>query len=98
GYLGSLQGRFAGEALVEAARHVSTRHDVHFLVVGFGPALPTFEQRVRELGLAERFTFTGWVPDHMIPNCVAAMDICVDSLEPGFHSEARSETKLKQYM
>jgi glycosyltransferase involved in cell wall biosynthesis len=98
GYLGSLNGRFAGEVLVEAARHVSTRHDLHFLVVGFGPALPTFKQRVCELGLRDRFTFTGWVPDEMIPDCIAAMDICVDTLEPGFHSEARSETKLKQYM
>lgn len=26
------------------------------------------------------------------------MDICVDTLEEGIHSEARSETKLKQYM
>ena len=26
------------------------------------------------------------------------MDISIDTLEPGFHSEARSETKLKQYM
>jgi glycosyltransferase involved in cell wall biosynthesis len=98
GYLGSWDGRFAGEVLVEAARQVATRHDLHFLVVGFGPALPTWKHRVRELGLAERFTFTGWVPDELIPDCIAAMDICVDTLEPGFHSEARSETKLKQYM
>jgi glycosyltransferase involved in cell wall biosynthesis len=98
GYLGSVGGRFAGEVLVEAARHVATRHDLHFLVVGFGPALPTFKHRVRELGLAERFTFTDWVADDLVPDCIAAMDICIDTLEPGFHSEARSETKLKQYM
>ena len=98
GYLGSLDGRFAGEVLAEAAQHVAARHDLHFLVVGVGPALPMWKQRVLELGLAARFTFTGWVPDELVPDCIAAMDICVDTLEPGFHSEARSETKVKQYM
>src|SRR5207302_8882096 len=63
-----------------------------------GPGLPMWKQRGRELGLAQRFTFTGWVADELVPDCLAAMDICVDTLEPGFHSEARSETKLKQYM
>jgi glycosyltransferase involved in cell wall biosynthesis len=98
GYLGFWKGRFAGEVLLEAAPRVAREHDVHFLVVGFGPALGQWKERVRALGLEGRFTFTGWVEDALVPDCLAAMDVCVDTLEPGFHSEARSETKLKQYM
>jgi glycosyltransferase involved in cell wall biosynthesis len=98
GYLGIWEGKFAGEPLAEIAESLIAQHDVHFLIVGFGPALELFRQRVIELGVAEHFTFTGFVPDDLVPDCLAAMDICVDTLEPGFHSEARSETKLKQYM
>jgi glycosyltransferase involved in cell wall biosynthesis len=98
GYLTSWAGRFAGEQLAEIAPHLSQTHDVHFLVVGFGPALAKFQARVAELGVANRFTFTGYVPDALLPSCVAAMDVCLDILEEGFHSLARSETKLKQYL
>jgi glycosyltransferase involved in cell wall biosynthesis len=98
GYLASWEGRFAGEPLAAVAPRLAALGTAHFLVVGFGPALETFRERVRALGVAERFTFTGYVPDDWLPDCLAAMDVCVDTLEPGFHSEARSETKLKQYM
>ncbi len=98
GYLAAWEGKFAGQPLAEVAARVVERCPAHFLVVGFGPALETFRARVTEAGVADRFTFTGYVPDDWLPDCLAAMDICVDTLEPGFHSEARSETKLKQYM
>jgi glycosyltransferase involved in cell wall biosynthesis len=98
GYLASWEGRFAGEALIEAAPRLVARQPVHFFIVGSGPALPVFRGRVAELGLQGSFTFAGYVEDEVVPGCLAAMDICVDTLEPGFHSEARSETKLKQYM
>lgn len=98
GYLGIQEGRFAGEPIVEMAPDLLKRHDAHFLIVGFGPALEIFKQRVAQAELSKNFTFTGYVPDEWVPDCLAAMDICLDTLEKGFHSEARSETKLKQYM
>jgi glycosyltransferase involved in cell wall biosynthesis len=98
GYLASVKGKFAGEPLVDIAPRLLAQHDAHFLIVGFGPALNLFKQRVRNRGLSDHFTFTGFVPDELLPSCLAAMDVCVDTLEEGFHSEARSETKLKQYM
>ena len=98
GYLGTWQGRFAGEILLEVVPALLARYDLHFLVVGSGPALSLWKRRVRALGVSDRFTFTGYVEDDLVPDCIAAMDVCVDTLETGFHSEARSETKLKQYM
>ncbi len=98
GYLGTWEGRIAGEPLVEIAPQLLKQHDVHFLIVGFGPALEILKQRVEQVSLSRHFTFTGFVPDESLPDCLAAMDICIDTLEDGFHSEARSETKLKQYM
>jgi glycosyltransferase involved in cell wall biosynthesis len=98
GYLGIWEGRIAGEPILEIAPELLKQRDVHFLIVGFGPAFEIFKQRVAQAGLAEHFTLTGYVPDEAVPDCLAAMDICIDTLEDGFHSEARSETKLKQYM
>jgi glycosyltransferase involved in cell wall biosynthesis len=98
GYLGKYGGKFAGEILMDVAPALLQSHDVHFLIVGFGPALKLWKDRVCALGLDQHFTFTGYVENDLVPDCIAAMDICVDTLEDGFHSEARSETKLKQYM
>lgn len=101
GYLGYLSIRdksFAGQPLLEIAPELLKHYDVHFLIVGFGEALSLWQQRVKELNISDHFTFTGYVDDELLPDCIAAMDICVDTLEEGVHSEARSETKLKQYM
>src|SRR5262249_3170465 len=98
GFLGMWGGRFAGQPLVEIAPALLRRHAAPFLIVGSGPALPVFKQYVADLGVEANFTFTGFVPDDVLPSCLAAMDICIDTLDEGFHSLARSETKLKQYM
>jgi glycosyltransferase involved in cell wall biosynthesis len=97
GYVGHWQHRFAGETLLEAAPNLKSAK-VSYLVVGSGPALPLWKAKIKELGLQDRFNFTGYIPTTELPAAIAAMDICIDTLEPGFHSEARSETKLKQYM
>jgi glycosyltransferase involved in cell wall biosynthesis len=98
GYIAGVGGRFAGQPLVEAASRMTSNSPAHFLIVGFGPALEAFKRAVSSHGLDSAFTFTGYVPPERLPSFIASMDICVDTLEPGFHSEARSETKLKQYM
>ena len=95
GYLGCWKNRFAGEALLDAAPALKNHR---FLIIGAGPALADWKERAAALGLADRFTFTGFIPQADLPGALASTDICVDTLEPGFHSEARSETKLKQYM
>jgi glycosyltransferase involved in cell wall biosynthesis len=98
GYIGIRGDSFAGKPIVDMAAEVLRNQDVHFLIVGFGEGLTVFQSQIEQLGLFDRFTFTGYVEDELIPHCIAAMDICIDTLEPGLHSEARSETKLKQYM
>lgn len=98
GYLGVVNGRVAGQPLLEIARRLLECADVHFFVVGFGPGLALWRQMVESMGIARHFTFSAYVANELVPHCLSAMDICVDTLDPGFHSEARSETKLKQYM
>lgn len=98
GYLGFFEGKFAGQPLLDAAHKILKSTDVHFLVVGFGPGLEHWKKTVSEAGIEKHFTFTGYIEDSDVPACIDLMDITIDILEPGFHSLARSETKLKQYM
>jgi glycosyltransferase involved in cell wall biosynthesis len=98
GYIGVCDGSFAGEPITEIATDLLRQNNVHFLIVGFGKGLPVFQERIKQLGLESHFTFTGYVADEILPSCISVMDICVDTLEAGLHSESRSETKLKQYM
>jgi glycosyltransferase involved in cell wall biosynthesis len=53
--------------------------DVHFLIVGDGPARPELERLASELGVAERVTFTGTVPRDRVPEYMAAFDIALQT-------------------
>lgn len=48
---------------------------VKFLLVGDGLLRQEFETRIAEMGLADRFVFTGLVPPTRIPELIHAMDI-----------------------
>lgn len=70
------------------------REDVHLLVVGEGPARAELEALSRELGLADRVTFTGLVPRDQVPDHVAAFDV---ALQPAV-VEYASPLKLFEYL
>jgi glycosyltransferase involved in cell wall biosynthesis len=97
GYLGIWNNRFAGETLLEAMPLLGNS-SLRFLIIGDGPALSKWKEAVRKFNFEKRFVFAGFIEQAHLSSAIAAADICVDTLEPGFHSEARSETKLKQYM
>ena len=51
----------------------------HFLLVGNGILRGELEQRVGEMGIAERTVFAGLVPPESVPACIQAMDVVVHS-------------------
>lgn len=59
--------------------------------------LGLFKKKVLDLGVNRAFTFTGYQPPDALPDILAAMDICIDTLEKGFHSEARSSSSIWQW-
>lgn len=68
--------------------------NLHFHVVGDGPARAEAEARAHDRGIADRVTFTGLVPHEAIPAHVAAFDI---ALQPDVVDYA-SPLKLFEYM
>jgi glycosyltransferase involved in cell wall biosynthesis len=66
----------------------------HALFVGDGPARAALENRARELGIADRVTFTGVMPRDRVPATLAAFDV---ALQPAVVDYA-SPLKLFEYL
>ncbi|NHN61535.1 MULTISPECIES: glycosyltransferase family 4 protein [Halorussus] len=66
-----------GMLLRAFARVARTRPDVHLYVAGDGPLRGDLEARAADLGLADRVTFLGYVPDEDLPRAYATADCFV---------------------
>ncbi|MBI1345871.1 glycosyltransferase [bacterium] len=70
------------EFVIEAAKPVLERFpEVRFLFVGDGILRDTFERRLEELGIRDRFVFAGLVPPSQVAELIHAMDIVVHTSE-----------------
>jgi glycosyltransferase involved in cell wall biosynthesis len=66
------------DRLIEAMPAIAAgQPDAVLYVGGTGPLLPALRQRVHDLGLAERVTFLGFVPDEQLPYVYRAADLNV---------------------
>jgi glycosyltransferase involved in cell wall biosynthesis len=64
--------------LLEIAPDLCTEFpNLRFLWVGDGLLRASFEQRISEMGLKDRFILTGLVPPEKVPELTAAMDVLV---------------------
>ncbi len=60
-----------------AARVARERSDVHFVMAGDGELRPAVEERIRELGIADRVTLLGWKNEDEMPEVYRNLDIVV---------------------
>lgn len=78
GYVSTLNHYEGVDTLLAAAQLLHHRsHDVHVLIVGDGPARSQLERRATELGIADRVTFTGRVPQLRVVGLYEAIDLFV---------------------
>jgi glycosyltransferase involved in cell wall biosynthesis len=98
-YVGAINEQDGVEHLVEAVSRLRQREDVRVLVAGDGAARPDAERRARELGLAARFTWLGWVRDRDdIASLVRSADVCVAPEIDSPFNRLASFVKLVEYM
>lgn len=80
--------RFIGtkglKEIITALPMIARHHDVHAVFVGDGPVRAENERRCRELGLGQRTTFTGYIPEDATVGAYLASDLLVF---PSYHSE-----------
>jgi glycosyltransferase involved in cell wall biosynthesis len=94
GFAGFMRDWHGLDAVIEALAQPGVPDNLHFLLLGDGPARKTMEQRAVALGVADRVTFTGIVPRAELGWHVAAFDI---ALQPKAVAYA-SPLKLFDYM
>ena len=64
--------------IIESARELSRRFaHVIWLFVGNGNLADVYKEQIRQLGLADRFRFTGLVPPDQVPLTIQSSDILV---------------------
>jgi len=63
--------------LEAVAKLAPSEPDLRLLVVGTGPSEDLYKQKVRDLGLSERVTFTGFLPDDELAVAYASSEMLV---------------------
>ena len=101
GYVG-VMGRQEGiDLLLRAAKtivHEHRRGDVHFGLVGGGTSLGEMKALARELGVADRVTFTGRVPDAELLAMLNTADVCVNPDVANEMNDKSTMNKIMEYM
>ncbi len=74
------------------------RQDIHFVLVGGGPALPELRALCERMGLSEHVTFTGRVPDATLFEILSTADIGVNPDRVNPMNDKSTMNKILEYM
>jgi len=101
GYVGVIGQQEGLDLLVEAAEHLiraTGRDDVHFAIVGGGPALEEVQAEVASRGLEPYFTFTGRASDDLLLDVLNTADVCVNPDRATPMNNLSTMNKILEYM
>ena len=101
GYVGVIGQQEGLDLLVESAEHLIRRMgrtDVHFGIVGGGPALEEIQADVAARGLDGYFTFTGRAPDDLLLDMLNTADVCVNPDRVTPMNDLSTMNKIMEYM
>ncbi len=101
GYVGVIGQQEGIELLLESAVHIVHtlgRRDVHFAIVGGGPALQEMRTRANASGVADFVTFTGRVPDNELLAVLNTADVCVNPDRANTMNDKSTMNKIMEYM
>jgi glycosyltransferase involved in cell wall biosynthesis len=101
GYVGVIGQQEGLDLLVASAEHMIRnmgRTDVHFGIVGGGPALEEIKADVAARGLDGYFTFTGRAPDDLLLDMLNTADVCVNPDRVSPMNDLSTMNKIMEYM
>ncbi len=101
GYVGVIGQQEGMDLLVAAAEHLIRtlgHRDVHFVIVGFGPELPTVQADVDRRGLSDWFTFTGPLYGEDLLRALNSCDIGVSPDPKNAMNDISTMNKVMEYM
>ncbi|OOY25184.1 glycosyltransferase WbuB [Thioclava sediminum] len=101
GYIGVIGQQEGMDLLVQAVEHLVRKlgySDLHVVIVGFGPELPTVEADVAARGLSGYFTFTGPLYGEDMLAAMNAIDIGVAPDPKNAMNDISTMNKVMEYM
>jgi glycosyltransferase involved in cell wall biosynthesis len=101
GYVGVIARQEGIDYLLRAVRHIVLvfgRTDIHFGVVGGGPALADMKLLAKKLGISDYVTFTGRVADAELLAMLNTADICVNPDVANEMNDKSTMNKIMEYM
>ncbi len=101
GYVGVIGQQEGIDLLLHAVRSIVAdhgRHDIHFGIVGGGPALKDMEALAVRLDVANYVTFTGRVPDRAFLEMLNTADVCVNPDRVNAMNDKSTMNKIMEYM
>jgi glycosyltransferase involved in cell wall biosynthesis len=101
GYVGVIGQQEGIDLLLHAVRSVVSdhgRHDIHFGIVGGGPALKDMEALAVRLDVADYVTFTGRVSDRALLEMLNTADVCVNPDRVNAMNDKSTMNKIMEYM
>jgi glycosyltransferase involved in cell wall biosynthesis len=94
-YLGHIpHGSDLDLALEALARLAETLPEARLVIAGTGDGLPALQARTRELGLAERVVFPGWIEHAEAHRYLAAADVIVNPYRDSLVNRSKCAGKV----
>lgn len=101
GYLGNMNPQDGVGYLLDAAfevAHTRGRSDVSFVVIGGGSDYQHLRDKSAQMGLGDRITFTGRIPDEEMLTRLSACDVCVQPDPLNDLNDKSTMNKAMEYM
>ncbi len=100
GYVGVMGEQEGLDHVLDAAQHLRTtgRDDIHWMLVGGGPALERLRQRARDMGIDDIVEFPGRVPDKQLIERLSTTDVCVSPDTSSPFNDKSTMNKVLEYM
>ncbi|MGO4717362.1 glycosyltransferase family 4 protein [Bradyrhizobium sp. 2TAF24] len=101
GYVGVIGAQEGIDLLLAAVKSIVEEHgrqDVHFGIVGGGPALDEMKKLAVALGVQDYVTFTGRASDHDLFEMLNTADVCVNPDKADDMNDKSTMNKIMEYM
>lgn len=101
GYMGVMGEPEGIDYLLRAIRyttHEKQRQDIHFMLIGHGPAAENLKDLSVELGISEFVEFTGFKRGDELLERLSSCDVCVEPSPTSAYNENCTMNKILEYM
>jgi len=101
GYMGVMGEPEGIDYLLRAIRYITRdkqRQDIHFMLIGHGPAAEKLKNLSVELGISEFVEFTGFKKGDELLERLSSCDVCVEPSPTSAYNENCTMNKILEYM